>query len=367
MHECFHVNTTGRRIYLVMVAGVSGVGLWYLMRSGSADHTPEHKAAVPSAMEHPVSPSNHKAAQSPPEFGSPEFNKYALDRMQKWLASRDRDAASLVAAWDVTGDENLLDEAAQKFPNDPRVCVAMINRLGANEKALPWVERLITREPGNPSGLYWKAQILAGSKKPEEALAALRAATATKGKPDSHLRDRMVTVREAALASGATLKEAAMVAILGPVTRNGVPEIGGGTMRLMREQIEAAKKTGDLERVADIASLGAASAEHLGLSDAPILMNELIRQSVLQAMLKELDPQTEFGTGGKTVAERLTEVQAESDAIKTLFKPNNSDTGFDFLNQLTDAQTAEYTDHFILHGEWSAMKWRNALLERLPK
>jgi hypothetical protein len=355
------MNKPSAGISVLLIAAVAGVVLWLLLRPGSPEETGVRRK-VPAVREEATNSASAGTKPPVPEFGTEEFNKYALQRIQKWLASRNRDAASLVAAWDITGDEHLLDEAAERFPNDPRVCVAMINRPGAKAEALAWVERLIAAEPGNPSGLYWKAQILAESKKPEEALEALRGATATRGKPDNHLRDRMITVREAALASGATVKEAATVALTGPITRNGMPEVAGSTMRLLREQIAAAKAGGDAERVADVAALGVASAEHLGLSDAPSLMSVLVRQSMLTAMLKELDSQTEFGTTGKTAAERLSEVEAERAELKEYFKPaDDSDKWPDNFYRMTEAQAAEYTDRFILRGEWDALKWSRTL------
>ena len=44
--------------------------------------------------------------------------------------------------WDLTRDEALLKEAAEKFPNDPLVCLAMAGG-GPSRNALPWIERLV--------------------------------------------------------------------------------------------------------------------------------------------------------------------------------------------------------------------------------
>ena len=86
-----------------------------------------------------------------PEFGTPEFGQVAMEQVEAWLASRGRDAAGLVGAWDITGDEALLMEAAERFPGDPRVCVAMIWKLlGNGEDAAEWVDRLVSAEPQNP-------------------------------------------------------------------------------------------------------------------------------------------------------------------------------------------------------------------------
>jgi hypothetical protein len=357
------MNKRAAGIVIVLAAGAA-VGLFFLLRPATPEETDGKKHTLSAVQEKPRDAAEAASKEPAPAFGTEEFKEYALKRAAKWLAARNRDAASLVALWDITGDDALLDEAAQKSPDDPRVCTAMINRLGMKPEALPWVERLIAAEPGNPAGLYWKAQILAGTGKTGEALEALRAATATKGKPDSHLRDRMVTVREAALASGATVREAAVAAIGGPLSKNVMPVLAGNSLSLLRKEIQTAKDSGDADRVADIAALGAASAEHLRLTDAPTLVNDLVGRAFMRTMLKELDPQTEFGSDGKTAATKLAELEAETAQIKALIEPLQNKAGFDALNSLTDAQVSEFADRFILQGELAAVRWTETLKAR---
>lgn len=354
------MNKPETRFFVVLLAVVSGVVLWLLLRPEPSGDSTRKKQRVPAGAKQPSKVSGAGTRETVPEFGTGEFKKHALERCRKWIASRNRDAASLVALWDITGDASLLDEAAAKFPNDPRVCVAMIRRVGITADALPWVERLMAAEPGNPAGWYWKAQIVAGTEKPEVALDALRAATGTKGKPDTHVRDRIATVREAALASGATVKEAAIMALSAPYSRGGfLPPWPG---RLLHDEIEAAKAAGDTDRVAEIAGLGAAAGEHLGLIDAPTIGDDLVRMNVLKAMLRELDPETEYGTDGKTVTTRLAEVNAEWTETTKGWKPTDPADSFpNNLNRLTEAQASEFTDRFILHGERAAWRWLASL------
>ncbi len=54
-----------------------------------------------------------------PTFGTEAFNQLAKERGAAWLTSRNRDAVSLLAMWDLTGDETVLREAAEKFPGNP--------------------------------------------------------------------------------------------------------------------------------------------------------------------------------------------------------------------------------------------------------
>ena len=135
----------------VSAAVAAAVQCWYLlsMEAGSARRTAGNGLI-------PVTRVTGKKSATPPaepwpKFGTSEFNRRALERGRKWLDSRGRDAGSLVGMWDLTGDESLLMEAAERFPDDPRVCMSMIQRAAKDPKqAMPWIERLIAREPVNP-------------------------------------------------------------------------------------------------------------------------------------------------------------------------------------------------------------------------
>jgi hypothetical protein len=195
-------------------------------------------------------------------------------------------------------------------------------------------------------------------------LEALRTATATKGGPDNHLRDRIVTAREAALASGASVREAATLALTGPFSKAGTPALAGKTLGLLREQIRAAKAEGNSEQVLDLAALGSASAEHFRLTDSPTIMDEMVRVQVSRTMLKELDPETEFGTEGKTVAVRQAELEAESAEIARLGQV--TETAGVWLENLSEAQVSGYADQVVLHGERAAKRWLEAQMKETP-
>lgn len=167
----------------IFVAAVVVIVTWRLWPREEINPEAESKPKA-AAVERSSLPVAAKTAEKPlPEWGTPEFNKTILERCAKWVESRGRDAASLVAMWDLAGEESLLLEAAEKFPDDPRVCVAMIGHLTAKGgDALPWAERMIENEPKNPAGHYWRATLLGKAGKPEEALAALREGTEVKGK-----------------------------------------------------------------------------------------------------------------------------------------------------------------------------------------
>jgi hypothetical protein len=58
------------------------------------------------------------AAPRAKAFDSAAYKNWARQEGASWLASRHRDASSLLAAWDLIGDATLLMEAARRFPQD---------------------------------------------------------------------------------------------------------------------------------------------------------------------------------------------------------------------------------------------------------
>jgi hypothetical protein len=290
-----------------------------------------------------------------PEFGTPEFGQVALERVEAWLASRGRDAAGLVGAWDMTGDEALLMEAAERFPGDPRVCVAMIWKLlGNGEDAAEWVERLVAAEPQNPGALYLRAAAQHGAGESRAAIETMRGAVALSGKLDLHLRDRMVTVREAALASGAGVRDAAMLSILAPLSRGtGAPFLSGGH-RAVADGIKAAVAAGDAEEVTALAGISLGMANQMASVPAPNLLDQLVENAWRRSTLKAMSGETEYGDSGTTVSQQLERVEAKRSELQAVVK--ESQRVGEWLQQASEAEAVSYADTFLLRGELEAMK-----------
>ena len=107
-----------KSILWIAIAVAAG---WLLWPRAGEDFKNESASLKPgtAAVERSSLPVTVKPSEKPlPEWGAPEFNKMILERCAKWMESRGRDAASLVALWDLSGDERLLLEAAEKFPDD---------------------------------------------------------------------------------------------------------------------------------------------------------------------------------------------------------------------------------------------------------
>lgn len=351
---------------LIVLAVITASGAawlcWFFFKQEPDAITPHAVTRQTAQTQAPLTSQPAKPAGPWPEFGTPEFKTMALERGRRWLESRGRDSGSLIAAWDITGEEALLLEAAEKFPNDPRVCLSMIQHAGKDaEAALPWIERLIATEPENPSGHYLKVSALMQQKDRPAALAALRMAVALKGPNNDHLRDRILTVREAALASGAGIREAAQLALVGPLSHTTAYQTFAGASRVLREEIAEAKAVGDQERLVELAGLGMATVAHTAGGSSKSLIDELVGVAVEKAVLLELQGDTEFGTTGRTVAQQLEDLDQRRTRMSEFLEQSTASESI--FNDASDAQVAEYTDRFLLHGERSARVW---LQEQFP-
>lgn len=348
--------TTNTRIWLGVSASVAAlVFCWYLFHEEPAPASTTGTRAVAA----PLAPPPAVAAASVekwPVRGTAAFKRAALERGQKWLAARGRDAGSLIAMWDVTGDETILNEAAEKFPNDPRVCLAMI-RQAENDaaKAMPWIERLIAAEPKNPEGFYLKAAALMNARDRAGALAALRTAATMGGPRDNHLRERVMTVREGALASGAGVGDAAYLALAAPLENSTIYTPVTSMAQALKQELAEAKAGGHDDRVLEVAGLGLGLAARFGDASAGVVVDAMVASSMERMILNQLSDDTEIGAEGKTVKQMKEEAALRSQQLGVYMKQQTSHPGL--LENSTEAVMAEYTDRFLLHGEIAARAW----------
>jgi tetratricopeptide (TPR) repeat protein len=295
-----------------------------------------------------------------PEMRSPAFKRMAGERAQPWLEARGRNATGLIAMWDLTGDEALLKEAAERFPNDPRVCMAMIAmNSGKASAALPWIERLIAAEPKNPHGYHLKAWALMAAKSPAEALAALTQAAGSASPRNNHAAERARTVREAALAAGMSAGHAARIAIGTPFDRMTDCRVGGSVNRVILDEGAKAKAAGDETRLMEITGLGLTIAE--SMRGGTLVLDRFAAQ-LEQRLLEELPDDTEIGEGGRTAGALRAEILERQAYIKQA--SGHLSEVEENLRTASDEVAAGYADCFLGHGERKAVR---SLRERLQE
>ncbi len=336
----------------VTAAAAAAVLCWYLL-TREPDATPRTagKGMAPAALV--TGKGAAPSLKEPmPKFGTPEFKSALKERGKKWLESRGRDAVGLIAMWELTGDQRFLQEAHERFPDEPRVWVAMLQD-GLTPSA---IERMIAAEPDNPEWLYQKIELVTttpGSKyQGDPIISLLRQAAATKGRRDNHLLESMQRVRETSLALGVGPGDAVRLALV--LLDNVSPTVSYAVMQVLGEEHQAAKLSGSEDRVREIMELGIATADKF--SSARLLtLSEAGRMFRLKkSLLADLSDDTMIGTSGRTVASFRAELVAWSRVTSLVphdpFSPHIPDTA-------TDELAGTYFNLFTASGEAEALLW----------
>jgi hypothetical protein len=83
--------------------------------------------------------------------------KVSREVINAFLESRGRTALSLIVAWQESENVDLLNEAAERFPNEPRVQMAMLATDLTDEQRALWIARLKAGAPDNALANYYAA------------------------------------------------------------------------------------------------------------------------------------------------------------------------------------------------------------------
>ena len=344
----------------VTVAAAVSVWCWYLLKMEPESAARAAGKGVTAAAQVTGNGSAPKLVEPWPKFGTPEFKSALKERGLKWLDSRGRDAAGLVAMWDLTRDAELLTEAAEKFPDDPRVCMAMI-KCTAPPARSGWVLSQITAEPANPEGHYLKISSLAEDDH-AGALAALRQAAVLKGPRNDHMAERIQTAREAAIACGVNTGDAARLALTILWLRNLTEGTLHGVLGTLYGELEEAKTSGSEQRLMEIRALGLATAEKFSDDQCLSIRDAMDKQQLKSLMMEGLPDDALIGAGGPSVGVLRVEVNAQRKNLATHHHMEGEADAA--LQTASDAERVDYLNNYLAHGEAEAQKW---LLEQAGK
>jgi hypothetical protein len=271
-------------------------------------------------------------------------------QLEPFLKASGRNAASLLAAFRTSGDRALLQEAMQKYPNDPNVAfeAAFDKELSAEEKR-QWLNTFEKAAPNNAMANYLSALTYFQAGQTDQGVKEISAAT---GKGfDDYTVSRVEDDVEAYLSAGYTVADAKVLAS----SQLLLPQLAqmkqlSQTMFQVADAYTQAGDAGSAQAVLQMAEgLGQRySSQSAGEPEVSALVGIWIERKALQGM----DPNAQYGDSGQTVQDRLNELTQLNTSVRAL-----GDQAFNLYPNLTEQDWIIYKDRWMMFGEANAQQW----------
>jgi RNA polymerase sigma factor (sigma-70 family) len=275
------------------------------------------------------------------------------EQAEKYLGENGRSAGALLAAFRCTRDVALLEEAKQKFPNDPQVAFeAAFKSDIPPEERRQWIEIWKQSDPENPLADYLSASEYFKSGRADQAIEALVAASG-KQKFTDYTLDRAQNDEEAYLSAGYSVAEAKMI----PALQLLLPQLAE-LKQICLSSVDLAnsyRQAGDASSADALLQMAVNMGEHFdgsrNASGTP-LITQLVGIAVERIALKAMDPALPYGVEGQTVNDRLHQLAQRSKRL------NEIATQIDELTpRMSERDYISYKDRWLRLGEESAAKW----------
>jgi hypothetical protein len=243
-----------------------------------------------------------------------------------------------------------LQEALQKYPNDPRVnFAAAVNKDFSPEERRQWLDALKQSAPDNALANYLSARAYFSSGQTDQAVGELIAASA---KPEfkDYSSEFVQNAEEAFLAAGYSVAEAKTLSTTGlPLPQLGaIRELGADMVNLANSYRQGGDEASAQATLQMAANLGqgyrAASAEQM--------VTQFVGFAVEKQALQSMDVASPYGDSGQTVQDRinqLTQQRAELGELTQQVSP--------ILEKMPDQDWVSFNDRLVKFGEEAAMRW----------
>lgn len=363
---------------VILLAGVTVVGLALRSRSRRAEEvlppprtetatTPRVSRPRLPAPRMPARPAECEAAVEAPPVANAftrllknegEPPKPSREQVESYLARNGRSADSLLTAFRLTGDRSFLEEAAARYPREPRVSLAGWVAARTKPDASPeerrrWLEAFQRAAPDNALANYLRAQDYFKSGQTDRAVEELIAATG-KAKFQDYSAEGFQSQEEAYLAAGSPAAEAKAAAAY---------EVSLPHLSELRRLADSLRDLAAVYRQAgDESSAQAALQMGLGLGQrledsagGSLLTHNLVGLAIERGLLGTLDANLPYGNPGQTVQNQLEAVNQRLAATKGLWKETEP-----FLQTMSDQDLISYFDRMKSFGELEALRWVQA-------
>jgi len=273
--------------------------------------------------------------------------------IELYLQQHGRSAASLLAAWQVSGNLDHLREAATRFENDPRVQFAVLASDAFPDDRSKWIALFKQSSLYNPLANYFAANEYFRQNQTDQAVGEMVGASSKQGF-ENYMTAALQECEELFLATGASPIDAkaegfaAVFLMLQPYVE---------TMRDLGQAAAGAQAAyaaaGDSASAQDLAKSGVDLGRQMNLgSGGRLLISQMAGISIEEMFLKQLPPDEPLDWLGQSPAARLAQLQQQREQIETLSAACQS-----ALPQLGEAEFGEYVNRLVQFRELDAMQW----------
>jgi hypothetical protein len=279
-----------------------------------------------------------------------EMPKLTLEQVQPYLEANRRNAESLLAARQATGDQAFLKEAMQKFPNDPRVAYAGIFVSDATpQEKRQWLDTFKQSDPQNALANFLSASDYIKSGDKASALQEMTAA-ATKPTWDDFGRITVQNAEEAYLAAGYSTLDAKTAASAGLL----LPQLAQlkSLAQGMAETATNYRQAGDAQSAQSTLQMTLDMGAKIAGPTDQSLITTLVGMAIEKIALSQMPPTDPLGDTGGTVQDRINALTQQRTDTRALVKQFDG-----IMRTLPDTEVIAYLDRQKTFGELPAMQW----------
>lgn len=274
--------------------------------------------------------------------------RLTAEQAEAFVTENNRSATSLLGAYRTTGSPTYLQEAMQRFPDDPQVAFEAAFRKDASpEEKRGWLEALKKATPNNPLGNYLSAIDYFNAGQADLAVADLAAASGKTHFNDYYL-DLRQTDEEAYRAAGYSEAEARAAAGFGAPPPD-LPALRQLAIK-MRDLADSYRQSGDdssaQATLQIMLNLGAQLDGRSSVVSIPLMRAHGLAIDRLALQAGASGPETQ------AVNDQIDSINVEVGAIK------NESTALDAMaGRVTPQDMINFLDRARLFGDEAAFAW----------
>ncbi|CAN5724619.1 hypothetical protein BH11VER1_BH11VER1_21400 [soil metagenome] len=276
----------------------------------------------------------------------------SAEQLMAYVEKQKHSASSLLAAWSIGHDNAWLDEATQRYPDDPRVALAKLGSMDdLKGDSKEWIDRLKKNDPQNGLAWCYDAMSMLKDGAPEEARFAL-AEAARLGRFDTYANKGSKGIADAYESAGYDELSAGMIGMaMTPLPHQQL------VINLQKELLKQFSPVADDALVQDMLHLSKNVRSQNGNGS---LITDLVGSSMERKVLNELNALDLVPGTKKLVVERMEELVQENNLVRDLIQKVTPL----MMSTMSDTQLKQYQRRYTVEGELKALQW---LLKQQPE